>query len=107
MTQNERIEKTTEIFKKAASEPLNTTFNDVQNIMDEYFNEHLSSVAQLELPFFVIDLERRLKFYKDELQQKPRLMLLHNLISTSVSDEKVITTTTPNIFAEKDGAKND
>lgn len=107
MTQNERIEITTEIFKKAAGEPLITTFNEVQSAMDEYFNKHLSSVAQLELPFFVIDLERRLKFYKDELKQNPRLMLLHNLISVSESEEKIITATTPNIFARKDGATND
>ncbi len=84
MTQTERIEKTTQIFSRADRNIINTTFNEVQSVIDDYLNEHLGSVLALETPFFIKNLESRLKMY-----------------------EKITTVTMPNMFNMKDGAKND
>lgn len=84
MTQTERIEKTTQIFSRADRNIINTTFNEVRSVIDDYLNEHLGSVLALETPFFIKNLESRLKMY-----------------------EKITTVTMPNMFNMKDGAKND
>ncbi len=108
MTQMERIEKTTEIFKKAkTSIPAVTILNEVQSIVDVYLNEHISSAAPLELPFLVYSLESRLQFYKNELQQHPQLMFLYSVLNASETNEETTTIKIPNVFAEKDGKKDD
>ena len=107
MTQNERIEKTTRIFSRADINIINTTFNEVQSVIDDYFNEHLSSVSALESPFIIKSLETRLKLYKKELEQHPDIMLIYDLLNSFESNEEITTFTMPNMFNMKDGAKND
>ena len=107
MTENERIEKTTRIFSRADINIINTTFNEVQSVIDDYFNEHLSSVSALESPFIIKSLETRLKLYKKELEQHPDIMLIYDLLNSFESNEEITTFTMPNMFNMKDGAKND
>ena len=107
MTQNDRIEKTTRIFSRADINIINTTFNEVQSVIDDYFNEHLSSVSALESPFIIKSLETRLKLYKKELEQHPDIMLIYDLLNSFESNEEITTFTMPNMFNMKDGAKND
>lgn len=107
MTENERIEKTTRIFSRADINIINTTFNEVQSVMDDYLNEHLSSVAALEAPFLIKGLEARLKLYKKELEEHPNLMLIYDLLNSFESNEEITRITMPNMFNMKDGAKND
>ena len=107
MTQTERIEKTTQIFSRADRNIINTTFNEVQSVIDDYLNEHLGSVLALETPFFIKNLESRLKMYKGKLEEHPDLMLIYDLLNSFESNEKITTVTMPNMFNMKDGAKND
>lgn len=107
MTQTERIEKTTEIFSRADRNIINTTFNEVQSVMDDYLNEHLSSVAALESPFLIKALEARLQIYKAELKKHPDLVLLYDLLNSFEVNEKSITVTMPNIFHTKAGENDD
>ena len=107
MTEMERIEKTTRIFSRADINIINTTFNEVQSVIDDYFNEHLSSVSALESPFIIKSLETRLKLYKKELEQHPDIMLIYDLLNSFESNEEITTFTMPNMFNMKDGAKND
>lgn len=107
MTQEERIEKTTKIFSKADRNIINTTFNEAQSVIDDYLNEHLSSVAALETPFFIKSLESRLQLYKSELESHPDLMLLYSLLNSFESNEEITTITMPNMFNMKDGTNND
>lgn len=107
MTQEERIEKTTKIFSKADRNIINTTFNEVQIVIDDYLNEHLSSVSALESPFIIKSLESRLKLYKKELEEHPDLMLIYDLLNSFESNEEITTITMPNMFNMKDGTNND
>lgn len=67
MTQEERIEKTTKIFSKADKNIINTTFNEAQSVIDDYLNEHLSSVAALEIPFLLRVLNQDYSYIKVNL----------------------------------------
>lgn len=107
MTEMQRIEKTTEIFSKSDRNSLGTTINEVQSVIDDYFNEHLSSVSALESPFLIKSLETRLKLYKKELEEHPNLMLIYDLLNSFESNEEITRITMPNMFNMKDGAKND
>lgn len=107
MTQTERIEKTTQIFSRADRNIINTTFNEVQSVMDDYLNEHLSSVSALESPFLIKALETRLQIYKEELKKHPDLLMLYDLLNSFEVNEKSITVTMPNIFHTKAGENDD
>ncbi len=107
MTQEERIEKTTKIFSKADKNIINTTFNEAQSVIDDYLNEHLSSVAALEIPFFIKSLESRLQLYKSELESHPDLMLIYSLLNSFEVNEECTTFKMPNMFNMKDGTNND
>lgn len=107
MTQEERIEKTTQIFSKADRNIINTTFNEAQSVIDDYLNEHLSSVSALESPFIIKSLESRLKLYKKEFEKHPDLMLIYDLLNSFESNEEITTITMPNMFNMKDGTNND
>jgi len=107
MTQEERIAKTTEIFKKTGMQSTGDVLNEVQCVIDDYFNEHFSSIAPLELPFYIHNLETRLQLYKADLQQKPDLMFLYNILNVSAKIENRTITEIPNVFAEKDGKADD
>lgn len=108
MTQIERIEKTTEIFKKAKTDIYTVTIlNEVQKIIEDYLNEHVGAAAPLEMPFLIRSLESRLQFYKNELQKHPQLMFLYSVLNASESKKEITTVTMPNIFAERNGNKND
>lgn len=107
MTEMERIEKTTEIFRNSKDKFLTKTFNEAQSVIDDYLNEHLSSVAALEAPFLIKGLEARLKLYKKDLEEHPNLMLIYDLLNSFESNEEITTITMPNMFNMKDGAKND
>lgn len=108
MTQIERIEKTTGIFKKAKSDIHTTTIiNEVQKVIDNYLNEHISSAAPLEMPFLIRSLESRLKFYKNELQKHPDLMFLYSVLNASETEEETTIIKMANAFDERNGNKND
>lgn len=107
MTQTERIEKTTEIFSRTDRNIINTTFNEVQSVMDDYLNEHLSSVSALESPFLIKALETRLQIYMAELKKYPDIMLIYDLLNSVDVKEECTTFTMPNMFSMKGGTKND
>lgn len=107
MTEMQRIEKTTEIFSKSDRNSLGTTINEVQSVIDDYFNEHLSSVSALESPFIIKSLETRLKLYKKEMEQHPDIMLIYDLLNSFESSEKITTIKMPNAFNMKAGDNDD
>lgn len=105
MTEMQRIEKTTEIFSKLDRNSIVTTINEVQSVIDDYLNEHLGGTSDLEMPFILKQLEKRISFYKKNLEQRPDLMLIYGLLGTLKTS--TVTAELPNLFNKKGGNDDD
>lgn len=107
MTEMERIEKTTEIFRNSKGKSITKTFNEAQSVIDDYFNEHFGNISALEMPFVLKNLEERISFYKKELEQHPDLMLLYGLLGAFKVNDKTVIAKLPNLFNKKAGDNDD